>query len=74
MKGGLLADNGEAARNFHHEWAVYDGVEVIGRSAHAQSLIDQGRLSDGCGKAGGISLQPNGGKYLFLSLEVEVLI
>ena len=76
MKGGLLADNAEAARNFHHEWAVYDGVEIIGRSAHAQSLIDQGRLSDGCGKAGGISLQPNEGMGVSISfyLEAEVLI
>lgn len=48
MEGGLLADNAEAARNFHHEWAVYDGVEVIGRSEHAQSLIDQGRLANNC--------------------------
>lgn len=61
MKGGLLADNGEAARNFHHDRAVYDGVEIIGRSEHAQSLFDQGRLTRGCEKAGGISLQPNEG-------------
>ena len=61
FKGGLLADNGQAARNFHHEWAVYDDVEVIGRSQHAQSLMDEGRLNEGCGRAGGISIQPNEG-------------
>ena len=55
------ADNREAARNFHHEWATYDSVEVIGRSEHVQSLIDSGRLSASCGQAGGISIQPNEG-------------
>jgi len=64
LVGGLLADNNEAARNFHHEWAIYDGVEIIGRSQHVQDLIDQGRISISdpvCGKSGGISLQPNEG-------------
>jgi len=70
MKGGLLADNAEAARNFHHDRAVYDGVEVIGRSEHAQSMIDQGRLNDGCGKAGGISLQPNEGMWVSISFHL----
>ena len=58
--GGLLADNGQAAHNFHHDKAVYDGVEVIGRSQHMQFLIDEGRISSNC-KTGGISLQPNEG-------------
>ena len=61
MVGGILADNREAARNFHHDNAIYDGVEVIGRSEHVQSMIDQGRLSNSCGQAGGISIQPNEG-------------
>lgn len=62
MIGGLLADNSQAARNFHHEWAVYDGVEVIGRSQHVQSLIDEGRISAGeCQFSGGVSIQPNEG-------------
>ena len=52
-----MADNREAARNFHHDWATYDGVEVIGRSKHAQSLIDEGRLGSTCSQAGGISIQ-----------------
>lgn len=75
FEGGLLADNTEAARNFHHKWAVYDGVEVIGRSEHAQSLIDQGRLSDNCERAGGISVQPNDGMGVSISfhLKEEVL-
>jgi hypothetical protein len=59
--GGLLADNGhQAAHNFHHDKAVYDGVEVIGRSQHMQFLIDEGRISSNC-NTGGISLQPNEG-------------
>ena len=58
--GGLLADNGQSAHNFHHDNAVYDGVEVIGRSQHMQFLIDEGRISNSC-KTGGISLQPNEG-------------
>lgn len=57
----ILADNREAARNFHHEWAVYDRVEIIGRSEHVQSMIDQGRLTASCDQAGGISIQPNEG-------------
>jgi hypothetical protein len=60
LEGGLLADNGQAARNFHHDSATYDGVEVIGRSQHVQALINEGRLSDDC-RVGGISVQPNEG-------------
>ena len=60
FQGGLLADNGQAAHNFHHDNAIYDGVEVIGRSQHMQFLIDQGRIADNC-KVGGLSLQPNEG-------------
>lgn len=75
MIGGLLADNGQAARNFHHEYAVYDGVEVIGRSEHVKSLIDQGRISLGnpnCDRAGGISIQPNEGMRLGTTIKNSV--
>eukprot|EP00984_Skeletonema_dohrnii_P032163 scaffold25708_cov83-Skeletonema_dohrnii-CCMP3373.AAC.1 len=60
--GGLLADCGAAARNFGHANAVYDGVQVIGRSEHVQSLIDEGRIEmQSCDSAGGMSVQPNQG-------------
>ena len=71
MEGGLLADNVEAARNFHHKSAVYDGVTIIGRSEHTQSLIDQGRLADNCRRAGGISIQPNEGMGVCISINIE---
>ncbi len=57
---GLLADNGQSAHNFHHDNAIYDGVDVIGRSQHMQFLIDQGRIAYHW-KTGGLSLQPNEG-------------
>ena len=54
----------------------YDGVTIIGRSAHAQSMMDEGRLADNCGRAGGVSIQPNQGMRVSISfnLEVEVVI
>jgi len=60
FQGGLLADNGQAAHNFGHDNAIYDGTEVIGRSEHMQFLIDEGRIGTHC-NAGGLSLQPNEG-------------
>ena len=69
LKDSILADNREAARNFHHEWAVYDGVEIIGRSEHVQSMIDQGRLAASCSQAGGISIQPNEGLGVSVAIE-----
>ena len=71
--GGLLADNDQAARNFGHANAVYDGVQVIGRSKHVQSLIDDGRiLISTCAKTGGISLQPNQGLTLGTTIKNSV--
>mmetsp|Transcript_33357 Transcript_33357/g.49078 ORF Transcript_33357/g.49078 Transcript_33357/m.49078 type:complete len:1022 (-) Transcript_33357:371-3436(-) len=64
VHGGLLADNNGAARNFGHAWAEYDGVTVIGRSAHVDQLVSQGRMAyQGCSRLGGLSIQPNQGQW-----------
>ena len=49
----------------------YDGVTILGRSEHAQSMMDQGRLANDCKRAGGVSIQPNQGMGVSISFHLE---